>query len=209
MLFRLIYRRRSCLILHIAPSIPGVKKEGFSPLHAALEGRFWEMIKSFAGLKVEIERLIFHVAAVRGKTIVMREIGSSCVDCIEDETVQGQTSLHLAVLQQEVGAVIAIVELITETDRVDVLYKKDEQGNTALHLATWRKKSPAKLAIGNSMRNSSKPELKEGETLAPLMSRASLVKHFTFKKYRDSPSEARSALLVVLHWSPQPRFRPV
>lgn len=48
--------------------------------------------------------------------------------------------MHLAVLQQEAGA---IVELITETDRNDVLYKKDEQGNTALHLATWRKNSEA------------------------------------------------------------------
>ncbi|KAG2280870.1 hypothetical protein Bca52824_052090 [Brassica carinata] len=67
----------------------------------------------------------------------MREIVSSCVDGIEDDTVQGQTGLHLAVLPQEIGAV-------------------------------WEKGS-----------------------------HKDLVKYFTFKKYRDSPSEARSALLVA------------
>lgn len=47
---------------------------------------------------------------------MMREIVSSCVDGIEDDTVQGQTGLHLAVLPQEIGAVVAIAELSTETN---------------------------------------------------------------------------------------------
>lgn len=74
------------------------------------------MIRSFAGLKVLDGKTLFHVAAVRGKTDVMREIVSSCVDGIEDDTVQGQTGLHLAVLPQEIGAVVAIAELSTETN---------------------------------------------------------------------------------------------
>lgn len=129
MLLRLIYRRRSCLILHIAPSIPGVKKEGFSPLHAAAADGQVEKVRAILGndkklcrLKGRDRKTHFHVAAVRGKTDVMREIGSSCVDCIEDETVQGQTGLHLAVLQQEIGAVVAIAELSTETNQVEVLH---------------------------------------------------------------------------------------
>ncbi|WZZ32342.1 hypothetical protein YC2023_015743 [Brassica napus] len=92
----------------------------------------------------------------------MREIVSSCVDGIEDDTVQGQTGLHLAVLPQEIGA----------------------------------------LAIEKTMRNSSVPLMSSEPLLLPHAqwekgSHKDLVKYFTFKKYRDSPSEARSALLVA------------
>ncbi|KAH0937903.1 hypothetical protein HID58_005364 [Brassica napus] len=93
-------------------SVFELDKEGFSPFHAAAAAGQVETVRAILGIDKKLCRLK------------------------EDETVQGQTGLHLAVLQQEVGA---IVELITETDRNDVLYKKDEQGNTALHLATWRK----------------------------------------------------------------------
>ncbi|CAN7039493.1 unnamed protein product [Brassica rapa subsp. trilocularis] len=93
-------------------SVFELDKEGFSPFHAAAAAGQVETMRAILGIDKKLCRLK------------------------EDETVQGQTGLHLAVLQQEVGA---IVELITETDRNDVLYKKDEQGNTALHLATWRK----------------------------------------------------------------------
>ncbi|KAL0710401.1 hypothetical protein Bca4012_017379 [Brassica carinata] len=241
-------------------SVFDLDKEGFSPLHAAAGAGQAETVRAILGIDKKLCRLKgrdgktpLHVAAMRGKTDVIREIVSSCVDCLEDETVQGQTALHLAVMHQEIGAVVAIVELITETNRIEVLYKKDEQGNTALHLATWRKNRQVievlveaipeefrtfevnamnkmglsaldllvmfpseagdreiyeKLIQAGAQRGgdiggtnnvqrtiSSTSTCRERATES--QSHKDLVKYFTFKKHRDSPSEARSALLVV------------
>lgn len=125
---------------------PRREEYAISPLHAAAAAGQVETVRAILGIDKKFCRLKgkdgntpVHLATMRGKIDVIREIVSSCVDCIEDETVQGQTALHLAVLHQETGAVIAIVDFITEKNRIDILYKKDEQGNTALHLATWRK----------------------------------------------------------------------
>uniref|UniRef100_A0A1J3DUN7 Ankyrin repeat-containing protein n=1 Tax=Noccaea caerulescens TaxID=107243 RepID=A0A1J3DUN7_NOCCA len=127
-------------------SVFDLDKDGFSPLHAAAAAGQVETVRAILGIDKKLCRLKgsdgktpLHVATMRGKIDVIRELVLTCVDSVEDDTFQGQTALHLAVLHQEIGAVIAIVELITETNRIQVLYKKDEQGNTALHLATWRK----------------------------------------------------------------------
>ncbi|CAH8382321.1 unnamed protein product [Eruca vesicaria subsp. sativa] len=241
-------------------SVFDLDKEGLAPLHAAAGAGQVDTVRAILGLDKKLCRLKsrdgktpLHVAAMRGKTDVIREIVSSCIDCLEDETVQGQTALHLAVMHQEIGAVVAIVELITETNR-EVLYKKDEQGNTALHLATWRKNRQVIEVLVEAIPEDSRTfevnamnkmclsaldllvmfpseagdrEIYEklikagaqrgqdiGGTTTNLQrttstnstsqersseshSHKDLVKYFTFKKHRDSPSEARSALLVV------------
>ncbi|KAL1200152.1 Ankyrin repeat-containing protein BDA1 [Cardamine amara subsp. amara] len=236
-------------------SVFDLDKDGFSPLHAAAASgqvetvrAILEIDKKFCRVKDRDGKTPLHVATRRGKIDVIREIVSNCVDCLEDETVQGQTALHLAILHQEIGAVIAIVDLITETNQIDVLNKKDEQGNTALHLATWRKNRQVIevliQAIPEESRsfevnNMNKMGLSALDLLVMFPSEAGdreiyeklieagaqrgrdigttnverttitatcptesqshkdLVKYFTFKKHRDSPSEARSALLVV------------
>ncbi|ESQ43460.1 hypothetical protein EUTSA_v10015548mg [Eutrema salsugineum] len=243
-----ILRQRSGFVFDL-------EKDGFSPLHAAAAAGQVEAVKTILGLDEKLCRLKgrdgktpLHVATMRGKTDVIREIVSSCVDCLEDETVQGQTALHLGVLHQEIGAVIAIVELITEKNRIDVLYKKDEKGNTALHLATWRKNRQVIEVLVQAIPEESRTfevnamnkmglsaldllvmfpsEAGDREIYEKLIesgaqrgrevgttnverttststcqaesqSHKDLVKYFTFKKHRDSPSEARSALLVV------------
>ncbi|CAH2070489.1 unnamed protein product [Thlaspi arvense] len=236
-------------------SVFDLDKEGFSPLHAAAAAGQVDTVRAFLGIDKKLCRIKgrdgktpLHAATMRGKTDVIREIVSSCVDCLEDETVQGQTALHLAVLHQEIEAVIAIVELITETNQIEVLYKKDEQGNTALHLATWRKNRQVIEVLVQAIPEESRTfevnamnkmglsaldllvmfpsEAGDREVHAKLIetgaqrgrdigttnverttststcqmesqSHKDLVKYFTFKKHRDSPSEARSALLVV------------
>ncbi|EOA12710.1 hypothetical protein CARUB_v10028013mg [Capsella rubella] len=233
-------------------------KEGFSPLHAAAAAGQVETVKAILGIDKKFCRLKgkdgktpLHLATMRGKIDVIRELVSNCVDCVEDETVQGQTALHLAVLHQETGAVMAIVDLITEKNRIDLLYKKDEQGNTALHLATWKKNRQVMEVLVQAIPEESRSfevnamnkmglsaldllvmfpseagdrEIYEKlieagaqrgrdvgttnverttststcqETTMECGSHKELVKYFTFKKHRDSPSEARSALLVV------------
>lgn len=239
-------------------SVFDLDKNGFSPLHAAAAAGQVETVRATLGVEKKLCRLKdrdgktpLHVATMRGKIDVIREIVASCVDCLEDETVQGQTALHLAVLHLEIEAVIAIVELITETNRFDVLNKKDEQGNTALHLATWRKNRQVIEVLVQAIPEESRSfevnamnkmglsamdllvmfpsEAGDREIYEKLIeagaqrgrdigttnverttststcqertmksqSHKELVKYFTFKKHRDSPSEARSALLVV------------
>ncbi|XP_010442600.1 PREDICTED: ankyrin repeat-containing protein At2g01680-like [Camelina sativa] len=245
-----ILRQRSGLVFDL-------DKDGFSPLHAAAAAGQVETVKAILGIDKKFCRLKgkdgktpLHLATMTGKIDVIREVVSSCVDCLEDETVQGQTALHLAVLHQETGAVTAIVDLITEQNRIDVLYKKDEQGNTALHLATWRKSRQVIEVLVQAIPEESrsfevnamnKMGLSALDLLVMFPSEAGdreiyekfieagaqrgrdvgttnverttstststcqersqshkdLVKYFTFKKHRDSPSEARSALLVV------------
>ncbi|CAN7115187.1 unnamed protein product [Brassica rapa subsp. narinosa] len=241
-------------------SVFDLDKDGSSPLHAAAAAGQVETVRAILGIDKKLCRLKgrdgktpLHVAAMRGKTDVIREIVSSCVDCVEDETVQGQTALHLAVMHQGIGAVVAIVELITEMNQIEVLYEKDEQGNTALHLATWRKNRQVIEVLVEAIPEESRTfevnamnkmglsaldllvmfpsEAGDREIYEKLIqagaqrgsdigtttniqrttsstsacqeramesqSHKDLVKYFTFKKHRDSPSEARSALLVV------------
>ncbi|CAN6813358.1 hypothetical protein HID58_051621 [Brassica napus] len=257
-------RSEECVVAGKIPrqrsSVFDLDKEGFSPLHAAAGTGQVETVRAILGIDKKLCRLKgrdgktpLHVAAMRGKTDVIREIVSSCVDCVEDETVQGQTALHIAVMHQEIGAVVAIVELITVMNRIEVLYKKDEQGNTPLHLATWRKNRQVIEVLVEAIPEESKTfevnamnkmglsaldllvmfpsEAGDREIYEKLIqagaqrgsdigtttniqrttsstsacqeramesqSHKDLVKYFTFKKHRDSPSEARSALLVV------------
>ncbi|CAF1699481.1 unnamed protein product [Brassica napus] len=281
-------RSEECVVAGKIPrqrsSVFDLDKEGFSPLHAAAGTGQVETVRAILGIDKKLCRLKgrdgktpLHVAAMRGKTDVIREIVSSCVDCVEDETVQGQTALHIAVMHQEIGAVVAIVELITVMNRIEVLYKKDEQGNTPLHLATWRKNRQVRTIMYIVFLRSTNQNLaffltlqvievlveaipeesktfevnamnKMGLSALDLLvmfpseagdreiyekliqagaqrgsdigtttniqrttsstsacqeramesqSHKDLVKYFTFKKHRDSPSEARSALLVV------------
>ncbi|ONI24941.1 hypothetical protein PRUPE_2G270500, partial [Prunus persica] len=64
----------------------------------------------------------------------------TCTKSVEDVTVQGETSLHLAVKRSQFEAIKALVELVREMNKVNILNMKDNNGNSVLHLAGWKKK---------------------------------------------------------------------
>ncbi|XP_010536562.1 PREDICTED: ankyrin repeat-containing protein At5g02620 [Tarenaya hassleriana] len=231
--------------------------DGFTPLHKAASAGQAEIVRGILGIDGGLCRLKggregetpLHVAAVKGKVDAIREMVRSCADCVEDTTVQGQTALHLAVQHHRYEAVDAMVEMIRESKRGNVLNMKDEQGNTPLHLATWRKQRrvietllQAKPEEETSYRSEVnavnkmglaaldlllmfpseagdreiyeiliKAGARRGKEHAITISTTNptcqepthedddddLVEYFSFKRCRDSPSEARSALLVV------------
>ncbi|KAB2630084.1 ankyrin repeat-containing protein [Pyrus ussuriensis x Pyrus communis] len=80
-----------------------------------------------------------HYAASRGRVDVIREMVLACPESVEDVTVQGETVIHLAVKCSQFKAIKFLVELIAETNKVNVLNMKDKHGDSVLHLATWKK----------------------------------------------------------------------
>ncbi|XP_050116437.1 ankyrin repeat-containing protein BDA1-like isoform X7 [Malus sylvestris] len=80
-----------------------------------------------------------HYAASRGRVDVIREMVLACPESVEDVTVQGETVIHLAVKCSQFKAIKFLVELVAETNKVNVLDMKDKHGDSVLHLATWKK----------------------------------------------------------------------
>lgn len=92
-------------------------------------------------------RTPLHLAAITGKTEVIRELLRICPASIEDVTVGGETAVHLAVKNNQLEALKALVESFKHSNIPDLLNAKDEDGNTVLYLATARKQGLVRTDI--------------------------------------------------------------
>ncbi|KAM2664103.1 hypothetical protein EV1_010569 [Malus domestica] len=190
-----------------------------------------------------------HYAASRGRVDVIREMVLACPESVEDLTVQGETVIHLAVKCSQFKAINFLVELVAETNKVNVLNMKDKHGDSVLHLATWKKQHQVVEGLVGNETISGALEvnsvndggltaldlvfpnetgdwemeailrgagaLRAGDIVhsgVPLFNshshnhqlqqqqeqqKTNRWEYFQFKKGRDSPSDARTALLVV------------
>ncbi|KAI5346777.1 PREDICTED: ankyrin [Prunus dulcis] len=86
------------------------------------------------------------------------EMVLTCTKSVEDVTVQGETSLHLAVKRSQFEAIKALVELVREMNKVNILNMKDNNGNSVLHLAGWKKNN---TRIHNRKKKSNDVEISE------------------------------------------------
>ncbi|KAM1095646.1 hypothetical protein EV2_010801 [Malus domestica] len=134
-------------IVRLKPDyVEEMNQDGFSPMHIASANGYLEIVKEmlrvdlrFCRIQGRDEWTPLHYAASRGRVDVIREMVLACPESVEDVTVQGETVIHLAVKCSRFKAIKFLVELIAETNKVNVLNMKDKHGNTVLHLATLKK----------------------------------------------------------------------
>jgi ankyrin repeat protein len=114
---------------------------GWSPLHYAAFYFWWssrivrvllEYDASAAYIaETEKKRTALHIAAIRGRVDVMKEIVSRCPACCELVDNRGWNALHYAVASKDIEAFEECLK-IPEIARLGT--KKDDKGNTPFHL---------------------------------------------------------------------------
>ncbi|CAB4271153.1 unnamed protein product [Prunus armeniaca] len=176
-----------------------INNDGFSPMHIAFASAngYLEIVRELLKvdprlyqLKGRDEWTPLHYAASRGRVDVVVEMVLTCPESVEDVTIQGETSLHLAVKRSQFEAIKALVELVREMNKVNILNIKDNNGNSVLHLAGWktRKHQVVEWLVGINGITPETPQLQQPNNL---------MEYFKFKKGSDSTSNACIALLVV------------
>ncbi|KAL2478312.1 Ankyrin repeat family protein [Forsythia ovata] len=134
-------------LLNLGPEFAkDLNHEGLSPLHIAAANGDLEIVKellkidnNLCGVKGKERRIPLHYAVIKGRTHVIRELLSACEDSIREVTARGETSLHLAVKNNQFEALKSLAVYLKTYDKEDILNNKDAQGNTILHLAVSRK----------------------------------------------------------------------
>lgn len=142
-------------VLRLKPEISSsLNKDGFAAIHLASANGFVDIVRELLMVKHELghlrcsdSRTPLHLAAITGRTEVIRELLRICPASIEDVTVGGETAVHLAVKNNQLKALKALVESFKHSNIQDLLNAKDEDGNTVLHLATARKQGLVRTDI--------------------------------------------------------------
>ncbi|XP_071688032.1 uncharacterized protein [Rutidosis leptorrhynchoides] len=124
-----------------------LNQDGFCSLHIAAASGHIEIVKEL--LKVDLglclvkgkdRRIPLHVAVVNGGNVeVIKELLSASSSSVECVTAQGETSVHLAVHNNQFEAFQVLVEHMKQANKEDLLNVQDLHGNTALHLAVSKK----------------------------------------------------------------------
>ncbi|KAM1526106.1 hypothetical protein ACFX10_010484 [Malus domestica] len=244
-------------IVRLKPDyVEEMNQDGFSPMHIASANGYLEIVKEmlrvdlrFCRIQGRDEWTPLHYAASRGRVDVIREMVLACPESVEDVTVQGETVIHLAVKCSRFKAIKFLVELIAETNKVNVLNMKDKHGNTvveglvgnetiagalevnsvndrgltALDLVfpnetgDWEMdailRGAGALKAGDIVHSgvqfsnshshnhnhtsSETHQLQQEQQEQQEQQKTNRWEYFQFKKGRDSPSDARNALLVV------------
>ncbi|KAH7537754.1 hypothetical protein FEM48_Zijuj03G0126500 [Ziziphus jujuba var. spinosa] len=167
-----------------------------------------------------------HYAASRGKVDTIQEMLLACPESIEDVTVQNETALHLAVKNCQFQAInFMVVEWLISNPGTNPLPLEvnavNKSGLTALDVLLIFASEAGDREIEEILRNAGArrardmimslsttppyeitnnniqtPSAANGPTTSDLCA-DNLVNYFKFKRGRDSPSDARTALLVI------------
>lgn len=123
-----------------------LNRDGLSPLHIAsangeveILGALLQVNSNLCTIRGKERRIPLHGAAIKGRLHIMRELLSARPDSIGDATARGETSLHLALKNNQFEAFKFLVEYLQQHHMESILNKKDNQGDTLLHLAVSRK----------------------------------------------------------------------
>ncbi|CAH8382351.1 unnamed protein product [Eruca vesicaria subsp. sativa] len=141
-------------MLHLKPSLARkLNTSGYSPLHLAVDKGHTDFVSwmlkhdhSLACVKGRNGMTPFHVLVVRGRNV---DLVAECLlvspECILDMSVNGQTALHLAVVNDRFEALQVLTGWIQRTSQRNAfttekgfLNKTDFSHNTALHLAAYK-----------------------------------------------------------------------
>ena len=130
---------------------------GYSPIHRALQGGHTQMVRRLLQVDGDLVRVkreggrtplhdVAAAAATEQELALMDEFLLVCPNSIEDVTIQNQTALHIALLENNLDAFKHLVSWLrknkSETAR-EILNRQDGEGNTVLHVAVSRNQTKA------------------------------------------------------------------
>ncbi|XVF83519.1 hypothetical protein PTKIN_Ptkin16aG0495200 [Pterospermum kingtungense] len=141
-------------MMNLKPSFARkLNPDGFSPMHLALQNDRAELVlqllkidKSLVRVKVREGKTPFHYAAEIGGPDLIKPFLKACPECIQDVTVMGRTALHLALQNDRVAEIEAILRWLdryqyhqsTENWIREALKCRDIDGDTVLHVAATK-----------------------------------------------------------------------
>ncbi|KAF7833612.1 ankyrin repeat-containing protein BDA1-like [Senna tora] len=128
--------------------------QGLIPLHMASAEGYVDIVKELLKVKQldddedEVNQCLvkdndgftpLHYAIFRGKIGVIGELISSCAECVEEVTAQGDTVLHLAMKANQFGVVKLLMERLKLLHNFqDLLKSKNKEGKTVHQLASTK-----------------------------------------------------------------------
>ncbi|OVA19805.1 Ankyrin repeat [Macleaya cordata] len=206
-------------MISLKPEFAGeLNQNGFGPIHLASANGYLEIVKELlmvnrdhCRLKSRDKRTPLHYAAIKGRIEVINELVFCCEDSVEDVTIRGETALHLAVKNNQFEAFRFIVERVRQLNKEDILNKKDQEGNTVVELLLGKDASSTTAVVNAMNKTRRAQELAQSldQVLENSINEATsevtitespldrLVEFFKFQRGRESPSDARTALLVI------------
>ncbi|EOY18961.1 Ankyrin repeat-containing protein, putative [Theobroma cacao] len=120
----------------------------FSPIHLALQQghtstvlRLLDVDKDLVRIKGKQGYTAFHYVVQNENLELLAQFLKDCPACIEDETIQKKTALHIAAEKHRFEALEILVRWLERThlhgevSRKHLLNAKDTDGNTVLHIA--------------------------------------------------------------------------
>ncbi|KAJ0261806.1 Ankyrin repeat family protein [Hirschfeldia incana] len=201
-------------------------RDGKTPLHVAVTRGKIDVIREIVSSCVDCledetiqGQTALHLAVMHqeiGAVVAIVELitETNRIEVLYKKDEQGNTPLHLATWRKNRQVIEVLVEAIPEESRTFEVNAMNKMGLSALDLLVmfpseagdreiYEKLIEAGAQRGRDIGGTTNVQRTTSSTSTcrersmESQSHKDLVKYFTFKKHRDSPSEARSALLVV------------
>ncbi|XP_030955403.1 ankyrin repeat-containing protein BDA1-like [Quercus lobata] len=131
---------------------------GYSPIHLALQKGHTQMVRWLLQVDGDLVRVkgkegrtplhdLAAAAATEQQLGLMDKFLSDCPNSIEDVTIQNQTALHIALLENnELDAFKRLVRWLRKNkseNAREILNRQDKEGNTVLHVAVSKNQTEA------------------------------------------------------------------
>ncbi|OMP03835.1 hypothetical protein CCACVL1_02249 [Corchorus capsularis] len=146
-------------IIQHKPEFAGeMNMDGYRPLDIAVITGNTDIVRRLVKIEDQFQiyrlpgkdqRTPLHYAAANGRVEIINEVISTCPDSITDVTVYGETTLHLAVKNNQFQAFFVLINWLEKLNQRALINFKDCDGNSVLHLATARRQyNSLELLVG-------------------------------------------------------------
>ena len=138
-------------------------RNGYSPIHLALQNGHTKMVCRLLHIDGDLVRVkgkmgitplheVAAAAATEQQLDLLVKFLSACPNSIEDETIQNQTALHIALENNNLDAFKCLVRWLRKNkseNAREILNRRNEEGNTVLHVAVSKNQTEASSLLSS------------------------------------------------------------